>query len=113
MIVTHLEVNNILDPNQHGFRKGRSCLTQLLKHYDEILQNYSSGVETDVIYLDFAKAFDKVDHNLLIAKLEIYGIRGKLLSWIKSFVTELRWSPSMDSTQKRCQFLAGLLKVLY
>ena len=87
-IVDHLEKNDLLDPNQHGFRKGRSCLTQLLKHYDSILQNYNSGAETDVLYLDFAKAFDKVDHNLLIAKLQIYGIQGKLLDWIRSFLRD-------------------------
>ena len=87
-IVEHLEKNNLLDPNQHGFRKGRSCLTQLLKHYDSILQNYNSGAETDVLYLDFAKAFDKVDHNMLIAKLQIYGIQGKLLDWIRSFLRD-------------------------
>ena len=87
-IVEHLEKNDLLDPNQHGFRKGRSCLTQLLQHYDSILQNYNSGAETDVLYLDFAKAFDKVDHNLLIAKLQIYGIQGKLLDWIRSFLRD-------------------------
>ena len=52
------------------------------------MQNYNSGAETDVLYLDFAKAFDKVDHNLLIAKLQIYGIQGKLLDWIRSFLRD-------------------------
>ena len=50
-IVAFLEENKILNQTQHGFRKGRSCLTQLLSHFDSILQNLNSNNETDVIYL--------------------------------------------------------------
>ena len=85
-MVKFLEENSILSSTQHGFRKGRSCLTQLLAHYDRIMQNLNSGQETDVIYLDYAKAFDKVDHNTLLKKLHRYGIRGKLHNWIKEFL---------------------------
>jgi hypothetical protein len=87
-IVKHLEENNLLCSNQHGFRKGRSCLTQLLKHVDRILNNFLNGHDTDCIYLDFAKAFDKVDHQILLAKLHSYGIRGKLLNWFKSYLAD-------------------------
>ena len=61
-LVCYLETHKIISDNQHGFRRGRSCLTQWLKHYDDILKNLNAGYETDVIYLDYAKAFDKVDH---------------------------------------------------
>ena len=87
-IVKHLELNNLLCKNQHGFRKGRGCLTQLLKHIDRILNNFLNGHDTDCIYLDFAKAFDKVDHQILLAKLYTYGIRGKLLAWFKSYLSD-------------------------
>ena len=53
---------------------------------DFILKELNKGHEVDTIYLDFAKAFDKVDHQILLAKLERYGIRGKLLDWIRSFL---------------------------
>jgi len=86
-LVTFLERNKILNQSQHGFRKGRSCLTQLLTHYDRILQNLNNNCETDVIYLDYAKAFDKVDHRILLQKLHAYGIRGKLYNWIKDFLS--------------------------
>ena len=86
-MVVHLEANNLISDTQHGFRKGRSCLTQLLQHYDEILSNLVKGYETDVLYLDYAKAFDKVDHNILLYKLKFYGIDGQLYEWIKSFFT--------------------------
>ena len=87
-IVSHLENNGILCNNQHGFRKGRSCLTQLLQHIDQILRNFLNNCDTDSIYLDFAKAFDKVNHKLLLKKVWAYGIRGKVYSWIESFLTE-------------------------
>ena len=86
-IVKHLETNNLLCKNQHGFLKGRSCLTQLLKHTDIILNNFLKGLDTDSIYLDFSKAFDKVDHQILLLKLSSYGIRGKLLSWIEEYLS--------------------------
>ena len=87
-MVEFLESNNLLSCQQHGFRKGKSCLTELLKQYDEILNNFLKQNETDVIYLDFAKAFDKVDHEILLQKLKNIGIGGKLYDWIKSFLSD-------------------------
>ena len=85
-IVAYLERNKIICRNQHGFRRGRSCLTQLLYHVDLILLNFLNGNDTDSIYLDYAKAFDKVDHSLLLQKLHSYGIRGKLLTWLSNYL---------------------------
>ena len=79
-LVAYLEENNLISENQHGFRKGRSCLSELLAHYEDILLNANSGNGTDTVYLDFAKAFDKVIHGLLLKKLEKVGIKGKLLN---------------------------------
>ena len=87
-MVQFIEKNNILCNHQHGFRKGRSCLTQLLHHFDDVLTGLTKGVDTDAIYLDFAKAFDKVDHRLLIEKLKRYGFHPKLISWIESFLRD-------------------------
>ena len=85
-IVDHIESNNLISSKQHGFRKSRSCLTQLLSHVDNILKCLNEGDEVDAIYLDYAKAFDKVDHRILLAKLKRYGIKGKMLRWIKDFL---------------------------
>ena len=60
-IVNHLESNNLFNQNQHGFRHGHSCLSELLAHYDQILNELENNNGIDTIYLDFAKAFDKVD----------------------------------------------------
>ena len=60
-IVDYMEENNLFNPGQHGFRSGRSCLSQLIAHYDHVTQLLENNQNADVIYLDFAKAFDKVD----------------------------------------------------
>ena len=85
-IVEFLEVNNLLSQYQHGFRSGRSCLTQLLGHFDDICSGLVEGKDTDSIYLDYAKAFDRVDHRLLILKLKRYNFHPMLIRWISSFL---------------------------
>ena len=87
-LVGFLEDNKLLSKNQHGFRKKRSCMTQLLSHIERIYECLNKDVEVDVIYLDFAKAFDKVDHQVLLAKLERYGISGHALSWLREFLLD-------------------------
>ena len=87
IIVQYIELNQLLTHNQHGFRSGRSTLTQLLAHYDEICEGLRSDMDTDSIYLDYSKAFDKVDHRLLLCKLSKYDFHPMLINWIKSFLT--------------------------
>ena len=85
-IVEYLEANDLLSSYQHGFRSGRSCLTQLLGHFDDIYSGLVEGRDTDSIYLDYAKAFDRVDHRLLLLKLKRYKFHPDLISWISSFL---------------------------
>ena len=87
-LVTHLEKNNFFNPNQHGFRAGRSCLSQLLEHFDSVLSIVESGANADVIYLDYSKAFDKVDFSIVLDKLMDMGVNGKVYDWIESFLTD-------------------------
>ena len=86
-IMDYLETNNLYSVGQHGFRKGRSCLSKLLSHYDWVLQNLAEGRNVDVVFLDFAKAFDKVDHGILLRRVKELGITGKLGRWMHSFLT--------------------------
>ena len=85
-ITKHTEEHNIPYPLQHGFRKGRSCETQLLEFVDDITTNMSQGKQTDVLVMDCSKAFDIVSHALLIHKLDYYGIRGKTNRWNQAFL---------------------------
>ena len=87
-LLSYLEENNLLNPSQHGFRCNRSCLSQLLSHYETILRLIEEGLGTDVIYLDFSKAFDKVDFSILLSKLKKLGIGGCVAKWIYSFLTD-------------------------
>ena len=80
-------VNNLITPLQHGFLRNRSCVTQLLPVLHTIGQNLDKNIQTDVIYLDFAKAFDTVDHNVLLSKLRAYGVSGQLLTWFANYLS--------------------------
>ena len=68
-VVGHLESHHLLADSQHGFRSGRSCLTNLLSFLDRVSGMVDDGGCVDAIFLDFAKAFDKVPHLRLIKKL--------------------------------------------
>ena len=92
----HAEKNNILYPLQHGFRKGRSCETQLIEFVDDISKNLQEGRQTDILTMDFAKAFDKVNHSLLIHKLRYYGIDGKTTRWIQNWLEDRQQTVVLD-----------------
>ena len=85
-IINFLEKFNVLDDAQHGFRKKRSCISQLIVTLNDFANCLKNKEQIDAILLDFSKAFDKVDHNGLLLKLEHLGIRNSLLNWIRSFL---------------------------
>ena len=83
-----LETNNLLTEGQHGFRKGRSCISQILVHLELILSALEDHNNVDVIYLDYKKAFDKADHGVIVHRLKEKGVSGKLGKWILSFLED-------------------------
>jgi hypothetical protein len=85
---THLEKHDILTNKNHGFRSGHSCETQLLTTMQDLLKSNDANIQTDVIILDFSKAFDTVPHDKLLHKLQHYGVRGPVHQWISSFLTK-------------------------
>ena len=84
-IVDYLETKGSLNDNQHGFGRKRSCLSQLLIHHQALIDTLENRKIADVVYLDFAKAFDKVDHGVLMSKICEMGLGGTLLRWIYQF----------------------------
>ena len=86
-LLKHLNKLKILTPSQHGFRAKMSCETQLVGFIQELAQNMVGGGQTDIVLMDFAKAFDKVAHTRLLNKIHHYGIRGNLHKWIQEFLT--------------------------
>ena len=86
-IVDYMNTHLLFNKTQHGFRGGHSCLSQLLNHFDKITSELEQGRGVDVIYLDFAKAFDKLDHGVTLNKLKSLGVSGQLGRWITNFLT--------------------------
>ena len=98
-IMQHLESNSILSPQQHGFQKNRSCETQILQFIEEVSAAMEKGTTTEVIIIDFAKAFDWVNHSLLVHKLDHHGIRGSTNTWITNFLSERKQAVVFDSAR--------------
>jgi len=88
-IVDHLEQSNLMNKNQHGFRSKHSTLSQLIAFYDQVINKLDKGSTIDAIYIDFAKAFDTVDHGILLHKIRHKAkIAGKIGVWIHNFLSK-------------------------
>ena len=87
-ITEHLERHNLIYDTQHGFRKGRSCTTNLLVYLEDITKLVDDGTPVDAVYLDLAKAFDTVPHRRLIAKIKAHGVEDKALHWIQAWLAD-------------------------
>ena len=85
-LISHLTLHQLLNITQHGFCAGRSTLTNLIDYYESILNLLEYHQSVDSIYLDYSKAFDKCDHNIILDKLHYLGIGGKVTAWIEVFL---------------------------
>ena len=85
-IMNHLEHHKIFNQSQYGFRPGHSCQAQLISLVEEIQHALDHYHQTDLFMLDFSKAFDTVPLQRLLKKLKFYGIKGPILSWIKTWL---------------------------
>ena len=82
-----------------GFQQKKSCELQLLRLVSDLHNNLDQGGQTDVLVMDFSKAFDKVGHQRLLRKLEYYGVRGRNLQWISNFLLHRRQQVVLDGQQ--------------
>ena len=87
-ITSHLIKHKLISPSQHGFVKEKTCVTNLLECQHVVSGLLNKNKSVDVLYTDFEKAFYKVSHTKLIIKLRAYGVREKLLEWVKSFLRD-------------------------
>ena len=95
-LVIHMEINNVLSEKQHGFVSNNNCMTNLficMENWTYMLEN---GHPIDIIYTDFAKAFDRVPHQRLLQKLKDLGIIGNILSWVQYFLSGRRQSVRVE-----------------
>ncbi len=97
-ILDHMTSNHLISNQQYGFLPKRSTTTQLLTAVDQWLEIIDSGGEVDVIYFDFAKAFDTVPHKRLLQKIKHFGISPRVTKWLTSFLTQRRQRVTVRGT---------------
>ena len=98
-LVEYFERNGLFSKRQHGFRSGRSTLTQLLGYFDWVLKALCNGHDTDTVFLDYSRAFDKVDIRLLLVKIRRYGVHPQIVDWLESFLTGRKQKVVLDGVQ--------------
>lgn len=95
------QASSLLSPFQHGFRKGCSAMTNILQLTTIVNYGFNNGQLTDVIYTDFSKAFDKVNHSLLLSKLSLMGFTNNSLRWLESYLVNRKQSVRFNNTTSK------------
>ena len=97
-IIKHFESNGVLYHLQHGFQQNLSCETQLISLFHKLTFNYDQRTQTDLVSMDFAKAFDMIPYKKLFYKLNWYGIYNDVQYWLADFLSHRLWRVVLDGT---------------
>ena len=109
MAYMYLDKCQLLHTNQHGFRKKLSCETQLIKYRQDISDTFYGSGQTDNIVMYFSKAFDTVDHERLLLKLQSFGIKNDVISWIRSFLSNRTQQVVLEGEESdTCPVMSGV-----
>ena len=84
---SYLKSKNILCTNQFGFRKNSNTSDAIIEFLDYVHSSFDKKQSTIAVYIDFSKVFDTVNHEILVSKFQHNGIRGVMLSWFKSYLS--------------------------
>ncbi len=98
-LMSHLTANSLLNQSQHGFKPGKSCTTNLLEFMEKTTNVIDAGLLFDIVFLDFAKAFDKVPRERLLEKLWAHNVRGRVLNWISGKLANRKKAASSAQRQ--------------
>jgi len=120
-MLRHAESSEVKGDSQHGFIKGKSCLTNLVVFYDGVTTLVDKGRATDVFYMKLCKAFDTVPHNVLVSKLERRVFEGWISWWVRNWLIAANgstsmWRPVMSHVPQkslRDQYYATFLSVTW
>ena len=105
----HWETHQVLRDNQHGFRKGRSCETQLATTVEDLAAVLDQRGQVDCVILDFSKASDKVPHQRLLVKLRHSGLPESFISWMRGFLTKRSQQVIIDGvSSEKVPVLSGV-----
>ena len=102
-VVLHLDKNKLIKDSQHGFRSKMSCTTNLLEFFETATEVLDTGAPMDLVFLDLAKAFDKVPHNLLVQKMKSKKICEKVVTWVEDWLKDRKQRVVLNGQESEWQ----------
>ena len=106
-MVNHMAENDLLTNDQHGFWSGRSCTTQLLSVIETWTDQLEKGIDIDVLYFDFSKAFDMVPHRRLLSKLESYKVSQQITDWVEAYLSNRKQRVLVNGTRSEWEAVSS------